>query len=347
MFSYSNSIVQEDLYNIFKSSKWDAFNNKNILITGANGHIASYMAFAFGYAIEKGVIEANLIVNSRNKEKLISLYSQFIGKKWFHLEIGDVKELKIMHHPIDFIFHFAGNASPFFIKNDPVGILQANISGTFHICELAKQNPGCKVIYSSSREVYGDNKEATVLGEHSFGGIDPLDSRSAYPESKRAAETIIKAYALQYGIGYDILRIAHCYGPGMKLENDGRVMSDFLYYALNDKAITLFSSGTALRAFCYISDVIRGVLIVTIYSNSGVFNLSNENEEISIREVAEIISEMTTKKKIDIQARSVNTGIYTAYKRKPLDCSTLIKLGWRPTVNLKDGLFRTIKSFRI
>ncbi len=346
MFGYNNFFLQEDLVRISEGFKWSVFENKNVLITGANGHIASYLAFAFAFAVEHKELNAKIIVVSRDKERLERLYKPFWGKEWFNILAADVCEVSIQGLEVDYIFHFAGNASPYFIANDPVGILRANIVGVFNIAEIARRNLGSKIVYASTREVYGENKSDRKLTETSFGNLDPLDPRSCYPESKRAAETVLEAYRRQYGIRYGIARVAHCYGPGMKLANDGRVMSDFLNDALNHQDIVLNSDGGALRAFCYISDVIIGLLIIASHeSDNDVYNLSNETEEISILDLAKTIALIIPNINISIESKVIDSAVYCNYKRKPLDCSKLIELGWYPQIALKEGLEWTIKSF--
>ena len=343
MQPYNNTIIEQDLKNIFEKAPWEAFEGKSVLVTGANGHIASYIVMALAYAVENGGKHIRIIVNSRNETRLRQMYAPLVGKDWFIIAASDIASLNLKETP-DYIFHFAGNASPYFIANDPVGILSANIGGTFNVCEMARRNPECRVIYASSREVYGENTTDEVLTETSFGRLDPLEPRSCYPESKRAAECIIEAYHRQFGISFAVVRIAHCYGPGMKLENDGRVMSDFINDAVNKRDIRLNSTGEALRAFIYISDVVVALLIIAATRTSEAWNLSNETEEISVFELARTIAGITGGIEVSRQCKPVDGTVYTAYKRKPLDCSKLLALGWHPIVELTDGLARTINS---
>lgn len=342
---YENAVVRTDLQSVCARVDWTRFRHKTILITGANGHIASYLAFSFLHAIGTGQLDARIVVMSRNRERLESLYRPFVGTAYFRIVVGDVGDAVDPGERMDFIFHFAGNASPYFIANDPVGILNANISGTFHVAELARTNPGSKIIFASTREVYGANVSDETLDEHAFGSLDPLDSRSCYPESKRAAEAVLEAYRKQYGVEFGIARIAHCYGPGMKLSDDGRVMSDLLDFALRGEDIILNSDGSALRAFCYITDAIVGLLLIASCERSDVFNLSNETEEIAIRDLARFIADRVSSVEVVVRKQQTDTGLYCAYKRKPLDCGKLVSLGWRPEMPLKEGISRTIESF--
>lgn len=347
MILYNNTIVQEDLKNICERVELYEFEGKNILITGANGHIATYIAYTLLYAHEKHILVGTQIyVLSRNASMLSQLYGIFRDIPCFHMIVGDVAEFEQVEIRFDYIFHFAGNASPYYIMNDPVGILKANITGTLNVAELAIKAPGSKIIYSSTREVYGANDKDNVLDEKAFGVIDPLDLRSCYPESKRAAETILASYYTQYGLLYVIARIAHCYGPGMKLTNDGRVMSDFVNFAINHKDIVLNSNGKALRSFCYITDVVVALLMMaTNKSGPCAYNLANESDELSIKELAEYIAEMVGDIKVRFNFTSIDSSVYCAYKRKPLDCTRLKEIGWQPEVDIRNGVERTVRSF--
>lgn len=347
MTLFENRIVSADLKHICSTTDWSAFDGKSILITGANGHIATYLTYSFLFAIQAGKLNATVIALSRNGEKLRAVYAPFIGMSYFRGLEADVSEKIDLKERVDYIFHFAGNASPYHISTDPVGILKANIQGTFNVAELAKRNAGCKIIYSSSREVYGKNDSEERLSEKSFGSLDPVLPRSCYPESKRASEAVLAAYGNQYGVGYGIARIAHCYGPGMNLSDDGRVMSDFLDKALGGDDIVIHSDGSMLRAFCYVGDVIRGLLILAAYNGPGrnTFNLSNETEEISILDLARLIAGKVPGIRVEVLKRDIDTGKYCADKRVPLDCSALMELGWSPEIGLKEGIARTFESF--
>ena len=351
MFSYSNSIVQNDLREIIKISlDWDDLNNKNILITGANGMIATYLVYVLmNLNVTKG-LNIKVFALSRDKEKAKELFNEFWNDPRFCFLKQDVCDPIIINNSLDYIFHFAGNASPYYIKHDPVGIMKSNLIGTLNILELARKQSCCKVIFASTREVYGRNNEVDSLAENSFGYIDCLDSRSCYPESKRAAETLCNSYYTQYGIEYYVVRIAHSYGPGMKLTNDGRIMADLLSCAVNSKNVVLKSTGEALRAFCYITDVITGLFYILFKGKvCSAYNLANETEEISILNLAKSIISICPVENMDIiyDISDENSKIYCDYTRVKLNIDKLYSLGWNPSVKLMDGLKRTIESLTI
>lgn len=350
MFEYKNKIVQEDLKLMAEEHlDWHLFDEKTILVTGATGMLASYISYFLLYLKEERGIDLKLLALCRTKAKAGKTFKEFLDKPYFELLLQDVCEPILYEGKIDYIFHLAGNASPHFINTDPVGIVKSNMLGTFNILELAKEKNTSKVIFASTREVYGKNEEEDSLTETSFGTIDPMENRSCYPESKRAAETIFRSYFLQYGINFNALRIAHSYGPGMNLHEDGRVMADLIGNVVDGKDIELKSTGEALRAFCYITDAVTGFFFATLKGEPGeAYNLANETEEISIRDLAQMLVSLREDKglRVVFNIPESNSG-YCNYKRVGLSTDKLEMLGWKPNIGLKVGCKRTLGSFII
>lgn len=350
MFGYNNHIVQADLQEITSASiQWEAFQDKTILVTGANGMLATYLVYTFLYLVEKKGLDIKIIALSRSLDKSRELYREFLDTPYFKILHQDICDPIEYPGSVDYIYHFAGNASPYYIKNDPVGIMKSNLLGTFNIMEFARCKENAKVIFASTREVYGETSFNVLSEDNSFGKLNPLDNRSCYPESKRAAETILKSYFIQYGVKSVIARIAHSYGPGMKIDNDGRVMSDFICNAVHGRDITLMSDGSAVRSFCYLSDAILGLMRITLYGCVGeAYNLSNETEPKPIREIAELISRSFPERNIHLQTAEITKKKqegYCNYPRVALDTRKVEKLGFAPQVSLEEGIVRTIKSF--
>lgn len=348
MFGYNNKVVQEDMRLMAEEHlDWHQLDGKTILVTGATGMLATYISYFLLYLKKENGIDLKLVALCRTKTKAEKTFKEFLNKPYFHLLLQDVCEHIQYDGPIDFIFHLAGNASPHFINTDPVGIMKSNLLGTFNVLELAKEKKTSKVIFASTREVYGKSDDEDFLTESSFGSIDPMENRSCYPESKRAAETIFRSYFLQNGINFNVLRIAHSYGPNMNLKDDGRVMADLLGNVVNGENIVLKSTGEALRAFCYITDAVMGIFYAVMNGDAGeVYNLANETEEISIRDLAELLVSIRNDKQLKVvfDIPESHTG-YCNYKRVGLNTSKLMGLGWQPKVCLKDGCQRTFKSF--
>lgn len=347
MFGYRNAIVRDDMDEMLQANlPWDQLEGKSCLVTGANGMIATYMVYLLMSLVRDKKMDIRVIALSRNRQRSEMLFADLLNDSHFELLIQDVCMPIHLEGQLDYIFHFAGNASPYYIKNDPVGIMKSNLLGTINVLELAIEKNTDKEIFASTREVYGANVEKASLTETSFGYLDCLDARSCYPESKRAAETLCKSYSLQYGVDFNSVRIAHTYGPGMKLENDGRVMADLLKYVTQGRNIVLKSKGDALRAFCYVTDTVVGLMYILFHGEKSLaYNLSNETEEISIRDLADMLLELSPVKGLcidyDIPERHPNA--YCDYKRVRLDTSQLESLGWKPQVSLEEGISRVIK----
>lgn len=348
MFGYSNPIVQQDLREMSSFSvPWSMFSKKTVFITGANSMLGTYMAYLFLYLNQNLSVDVKTVVLSRSWDKTCHLFHEFLDKDYFEIVHQDIVSPIGYTGNADYIYHFAGNASPYFIKNDPVGILKSNLMGTFNVMDFAVSKHSECAVFASTREVYGavDGKEK--LDESSFGYIDPMADRSCYPESKRAAETILRSYCLQYGVRAVSVRIAHSYGPGMKTEGDGRVMSDFIGDVLNGRDIVLKSSGDAVRAFCYITDSIMGLIYASLFGKCGeAYNLSNESEPLSISDVAGLICSLFPERGIKVRFESGgDQSGYCNYRRVSLDTEKMESLGFRPSISLRDGIFRTVKSF--
>lgn len=345
MFSYNNPIVQDDLRRIVSDSlDWREFQGKSVLVTGATGMIATYVTFLLIYLNEHHICDVHAIVLCRNKDNAKYLYGSFLGCDYFSLITQDVCNPIEVDGPIDIIFHLAGNSSPYAINHSPVDIMRTNLIGTFSVMELAKQK-NSKVFFASTREVYGKVEGLSSLSERDFGSQDCMEPRACYPESKRAAEALTKSYEQQYGVETYIARIAHSYGPGMRTVNDGRIMADLIGNVLRDEDVVLKSDGSAIRAFCYVTDVIRGMIYILLNGKAGfAYNLSNEDEEISIKNLAMMLSKLSKGNSKVLCGRSINQTGYSSFKRVALDNSKLYKLGWNPQIRLIDGLERTLNS---
>lgn len=336
-----SKVILEDLQRMAQERlPWQQLDGKTVLVTGATGMLASYVTWLLLYLHEHERINVNVVALCRNPQKAEPYFGDFVQKPYFHLLIQDVCEPIQYEGPIDYVFHLAGNASPHFINTDPVGIMKANLIGTMNVLELAREKQTAKVLFASTREVYGKNEEAELLDEQAFGTLDPLDNRSCYPESKRAAETLLKSYFLQYGVVFNTIRIAHAYGPTMNFGNDGRVMADLLGDVVAGRNIILKSTGEAIRAFLYVTDAVTGLMTVLFHGESAqTYNLANETEPISIRDLAQRLASSRTDIVLQVIVSTDRPQMgYCAYRRTALDTTALEHLGWRPQIPLAEGL---------
>lgn len=351
MSLYENKIVQNDLKEIARNIKnIEKLKNTSVLITGATGMLATYISYLLMDLNEKQNYHIQVFALVRSEKIAKQKFQTFLQNPKFHLLIQDVTEEIKLTEQIDYIIHAAGSASPYFIVNDPVGIIKANTLGTMNVMELARKYKVKKVLYTSTREVYGKvDDDVLEITEDMIGKLDQMDNRSCYPESKRMGENICKSYHLQYGIPFNNVRIAHSYGPGMTIDKDGRVMSDFIHCVVNNQDITLNSDGTAKRAFCYSNDCVIAIFMVLLNGEDGEsYNIANETEEMAIKDVALLLTHIFPEKNLKVtylDSKTVKPEGYSKIERVKLSTQKLEKLGWKPQVSLEEGLKRTVKSF--
>lgn len=350
MFGYHNKIVQDDMKEIYnRSFDWNKLKRKTVLITGASGMLASYMTFFLTFLNEEHHFDITIYALVRNQQKAKSKFAGIDQKPYFHYAVQDVCEEIDIQENVDYIVHAAGNASPRFILSDPVGIIKANTLGMISVLEFARKSNTSKVVFTSTREVYGETKDIEhKITEEDMGRLSLNELRNCYPESKRMSEILLKSYEYQYKIPYVSARIAHTYGPGMEIENDGRVMADLVSDVVHERDIVLKSDGTAERAFCYITDAIAGLFLLLLEGESGeAYNVANETKDYMIREVAQRLISLYPEKGLSLRyeiPESQSIG-YSRMGRTKLDTGKVEKLGWSPQVELDTGLQRTVDSF--
>jgi len=256
---------------------------------------------------------------------------------------------EVMRHDItmplyvetDLIFNLACPASPIHYQRDPVQTLKTSVHGAINMLGLAKR-VGASIVQASTSEVYGD-PEPAVQAESYWGRVNPIGTRACYDEGKRAAETLFSDYRRQHGSDTKIVRIFNTYGPRMR-PDDGRVVSNFIVQALRGEPITIYGDGVQTRAFCYVSDLVEGLLRMsrTPGEVSGPVNLGNP-VEITVRALAEHIIAATGS-----ASTIVSRPLPEDDPRQRCPDISLAKslLGWEPTVDLETGLSRTIDYFR-
>ncbi|OIM20750.1 hypothetical protein ATX59_07480 [Oenococcus oeni] len=349
---YENTIVQEDLKMISQQDlPYDNFFGRNVLVTGATGMLASYLVDFFIFLNKTQNAKINIFVLARSKNKIADRFGKAVNDQYFHSVIQDIVNPIILPNisSIDYIFHAAGNASAQAMRNSPVSIWTANVIGMHNVLELARVSNATQVHFFSTREVYGNQlTNKTRLTENDFGVLDPLNPRAVYPESKLASESLMAAYKKQFGQAFTISRIAHSYGPGMSITNDGRIMSDLIGNVVRHENISLISSGQSERAFLYIADAIAGILHIVLKGGNGqAYNLSNEDQPIKIVDLARKLSTLFAEKHLRVTFISSDQSGYSSIPRVALDSSKLEKIGWHKRISLDSGLRRTVQSFEI
>jgi UDP-glucuronate decarboxylase len=242
---------------------------------------------------------------------------------------------------VDEIYNLACPASPVHYQFDPVQTTKTSVHGAINVLGLAKRTKA-KILQASTSEVYGD-PEIHPQREEYWGNVNPIGPRSCYDEGKRCAETLFFDYHRQHGTEIKVARIFNTYGPRMH-PNDGRVVSNFIMQALRGEDITLYGDGQQTRSFCYVDDLVEGLirLMNTPREVTGPINLGNPGE-FTIRELAELVIELTGSKSSLVHKPLPQDD---PRQRQPDISRARETLGWEPTLRLRDGLEKTIAYFR-
>jgi dTDP-glucose 4,6-dehydratase len=255
-------------------------------------------------------------------------------ERFVHLNL-DIIEPYFLEEPIDFVYHLASPASPIDYLRLPLHTLKVGSYGTHHTLGLAKKHRA-RFLIASTSEVYGDPK-VHPQRETYWGHVNPIGPRGVYDEAKRYAEALTMAYHRQQGVDTAIARIFNTFGPRMR-PHDGRAIPTFLRQALQDRPITVFGEGSQTRSFCYVEDEIRGLIVLAESGYHDPVNIGNP-DEYTLLELAELVIEVTgSRSEIIFEALPIDDP-----KVRQPDI-TLAKeiLGWEPTVDLREGLGRTI-----
>jgi UDP-glucuronate decarboxylase len=305
-----------------------------ILITGGAGFIGSHLA-------ERLLAEGN---------EVIALDNFFTGSRRNVHHLLDNPNFELVRHDViepillevDHIYHMACPASPVHYQYNPVKTIKTSVMGTINMLGMAKRTRA-RLLMASTSEVYGDPKVHPQTEDY-WGNVNPIGIRSCYDEGKRVAETLCMDYHRQNGVDVKIIRIFNTYGPRMA-ENDGRVVSNFIVQALKNESITVYGDGQQTRSFCYVDDLVEGIIRMMTQSPAdfpGPVNLGNPGE-FTILELAEQVIKLTGS-----QSKIVRLPLPSddpTQRRPDLTLAKAKLNNWEPAVNLEHGLKQTIAYF--
>ena len=306
---------------------------KKVLVTGGGGFLGSHLC--------ERLLEKDY--------EVICLDNFYTGSKQNVIHLLKNPYFEILRHDICFpiyievdeIYNLACPASPIHYQYDPVQTVKTSVHGAINVLGLAKRVKA-KIFQASTSEVYGDPK-VHPQDESYFGNVNPIGIRSCYDESKRCAETLFFDYHRQYNVSIKLARIFNTYGPRMH-PNDGRVVSNFIVQALKGEDITVYGEGKQTRSFCYVDDLIDGIIL---FMNSkadviGPINLGNP-KEFTILELAKIVLSLT-KSKSKIIYKDLPQD--DPKQRKPDISKANSLLNWNPKIDLEDGIIKTVNYFK-
>lgn len=306
---------------------------KRILVTGGAGFLGSHLCDRLIRDGNDVICVDNLFTGS--KENIRHL----LGNPYFEFIRHDVTQP--LYIECDQIYHLACPASPKWYQKDPIYTFQTSVYGAMNCLGLAKRT-GARILQASTSEIYG-NPIIHPQPENYWGNVNTIGIRSCYDEGKRAAETLFFDYYRKHNVDIKIMRIFNTYGPRMDI-GDGRVVSNFICQALQGKDITIYGDGSQTRSFCYVDDLIEGMIRLMNSRDgfTGPVNVGNP-DEFTIKELAELVIELT-KTNSRIIYESLPSDDPT--QRKPIIDLAKKELNWEPQIMLRDGISKTIEYYK-
>lgn len=322
---------------------FEQLKGKIIAVTGATGLIGSSFLRALHAVDHIHGLSLRLIALCRNPERAKGI-------------LADIPKLEYRQYdacaPIDgdfradFILHAASNAHPMAFSADPVGTMQANLLGTMKLLEHIREHGG-RLVFCSTGEIYGEDPSIEAFNETSFGAVDPMRARACYPESKRAAETLCAAYAVQYNADALAARLCYVFGPAITKENS-RADAQFLRKALSGEDIVMKSTGSQIRSYCYAADAAAALITLMLKGEAGqAYNIANPLSVSSIRDYARALADLAgVQLRFELPPEMEKQG-YSTVTRAVLNPGKLMQLGWQPLYDLQTGLKHTLEISRI
>lgn len=316
---------------------WEKLSGCNILVTGATGLIGSCMIKVL---MERPKKDYHVYASGRNKARAMRLFSIYDTDPSFHFFLYDVIEPLKKDISFQYIIHAASYAGPSEFSKKPVEVIKANINGVSNLIDYGIEHDLSRLLYVSSGEVYGEG-DGRAFSEEYSGYVDCSKPRSCYPSSKRAAETLCVSYAAEYGVDVVIARPSHVYGPYFT-ENDNRVYAQFVRNVIKGEDIVMKSTGEQFRSWCYVTDCVSALLHILLKGEKGqVYNIADNNSNISIKELADIVAVLGKRKVIvDIPSDNEKAG-YNVVTKSVFRTDKIESLGWYAT---KDGICNNLKK---
>lgn len=334
---YNNELYRTEINDFVTGRDLSFFKNKTICITGGTGLIMSYFTDVLLFS----KMHCKIILLVRNKKKAQTRFSFF--KKDKRLVIKKTNLLKPIHlsfSNIDIIIHGASHSDQRNYASDPIGTMHTNYIGINHLLRLAVKKNTKRFLFLSSSEIYGDL--SGEITEDAFGHVNPLSLRSCYNESKRAAETLCFCYAEKFNLHTVIARLSRVYGPTMNLA-DSKALSQFMMNAVNRQNIQIKSSGEQVLSYTYVSDAVAALfLLLKDGMSKNAYNIANNTNLYTLKEIAEIVAKTRNIKTEFIQMTETEKKTYSEVKNAVLSSNKLENLGWSPAVTLEKGISQTI-----
>jgi len=292
-----DNFIEKTCDDIFATQDFSCFDNKTILITGANGLLGGIIADFFSYLNKRKNFKINLLLTSKSESSKLSRIKHLLKEDYVYYFSHDLSKSNdypdLTKYKIDYCFYSAGYATPMKFLSNPIEVLNTNINGLYETLNLViENNPNSKFLYISSGEIYSANSNVDLYKEEDIINVDVSNKRNFYKIGKITGELLINHFR-DKGFKASSIRTTICYGPGV-LDNDNRVLSDLVRKGIYDDVIQLMDSGNSTRRFLHISDFCSMIFNIIKTCKSETYNV-NGNNELSIFEIASIIAEVLNK----------------------------------------------------
>lgn len=341
-----NDIVDKDLSDIYQADfiNWEEFRNKTVLITGVTGGIGSMAVRSFLFANEKAGLDIEVIGLVRNIKKAKIFFEDLTENKNFKLIKNDITEKINYNGKVDYIIHCANNTSSRSFVEMPVETMEVAFCGTKNVLEFAENKKVKSLVFLSSMEIYGfiEGQDKTQ-SENDLGSLELLNVRNSYPIGKRAAETLCCSFFKEKNVPVKIARLAQTVGANVDY-NDSRVYAYFARNIVEKKDIVLNTTGNTIRSYCYITDVITGIILLLQKGVNGeAYNIANEEATSSIKNIANMLVNKYPDSKLVFNIN--DTGIFPKETVWALKTDKIKALGWKPYVSQEKMYANLINSF--
>ena len=325
----------------------EALRGKVCLVTGATGLIGSYLVRYLLNLNDEHALSARVIALCRNEQKARSILGEPEERNDIEFVLQDVEAPLELNDEVDFIVHAASPADPVSFSTRPVETMKSNFLGTMHLLEFLKRQGHGRMLYVSSGEVYGELEKDAVKREEMSGYVDPMNPRSCYPSSKRAAETLCASYGREYEVEAVSVRLCYVYGPTVT-DSNSRADAQFLRKAAAGENIVMKSEGLQRRSYCYVADAVTAMLTLLAKGQPGeAYNVASPHSNVTIRQYAETLAEKASVA-IEFQLPdSMEAQGYSKISHAVLASEKLEALGWSSGFSLDEGLRQTLKIYRM
>jgi nucleoside-diphosphate-sugar epimerase len=337
--SYENG-----LRDVTESTLLSSLAGWRLLVTGGTGMVGRFLVDAL---MRDGRVE--IVMIARDSEAAKEKFRRWVDSGRLFFVEGDLAKgvVPLVQGRIDAVIHLASNTHPKMYAECPISTIAMNVMALKGLLDIAVANPGCRVVYASTVEIYGQNRGDVELFDESYCGyIDCNTLRAGYPESKRCGEALCRAYQKEKGVDFVIPRLARIYGPTLR-KTDTKALSQFIGNALKGQDIVLKSSGDQYFSYLHVADAVSGILTVLLKGDSGeAYNVADAASNIRLKDLAELIAKIAGRKVIFDLPDAVELAGFSTATKALMDNRKIMALGWKPRYDIQTGISETLKSLK-